>query len=149
MRGCQRRWNIANINTSVALQANSAWRCAPRPPTPSRCREKGPTVAAGTSLESKATVTRHWKDFKGKVQLAGLNLPPGFAFTTTDVPEGKTEAAIKLTVAANVPPGDYTVVLRGDAQVPFAREGGKGNPIVRVADPSTAMVVSVTPAVKK
>jgi hypothetical protein len=147
VRGCQRRWNIANINTSVALrQICLAVRA--QAPYGLRLQKQPLTVAAGASVEGKVTLVRHWNEFKGKVQLAGLILPPGFNFTTTELPEGKMEATIKLTVAANVPPGDYTIVLRGDAQVPFAREGGKGTPIVRVADPSTPMVVSVTAAKK-
>ena len=33
------------------------------------------------NMAPKATVRRHWPDFKGKVQLNGLNLPPGFMRT--------------------------------------------------------------------
>ena len=51
-----------------------------------------------------------------------MNLPPGFRVAATEVPTEKTETPIKLTVAANVPPGQYTMALRGDAQVPFARD---------------------------
>lgn len=148
VRGCQRRWNIANINTSVALRQICV---AVRGEAPYELRlpTQKQTVAAGDTLESTVTLVRHWADFKGKVQVAGLVLPPGFAVTKAEVPEGKTEAAIKLSVASNVPPGEYTVVLRGDGQVPFVRDAAKGRGVVRVADPSTGMVVSVTAAVKK
>jgi hypothetical protein len=65
------------------------------------------------------------------------------------LPAGKTEAVVKLTVAGNVPPGTYSVVVRGDAQVLFSRDpkGDKRN--VRVADPSTPLTVVVTPPKKK
>jgi hypothetical protein len=50
----------------------------------------------------------------------------------------------------DVPPGEYSVVLRGDAQVPFNRDPAAANrPLVRVADPSTPWAVTVTPARKK
>src|SRR5262249_37147468 len=108
------------------------------------------TVAAGATLEAKVTVHRHWPGFTGKVQLSGLNLPPGFRVAATEVPTGKTGATVKLTVAPNVPPGEYTVVLRRDAQGPFSRDPAATNrPLVRVADPSTPWTVTVTPARKK
>src|SRR5262249_25783881 len=108
-----------------------------------------PTVAAGGTLEAKVTVARHWPDFKGKVQLAGLGLPPGFGFAATDLGGEKGEAGVKFTVAGSVPPGTYTLVLRGDAQVPFNRDPAATNkPNVRVADPSTPLTVVVRPASK-
>jgi hypothetical protein len=80
----------------------------------------------------------------------GLNLPPGFRVAATEVPAGKAEATVKPTVAANLPPGEYTVVLRGDAQVPFSRDpAATSRPLVRVADPSTPWTVTVTAARKK
>ena len=75
-------------------------------------------------------------------------LPPGFSFATTNIAANNTETALKINVAANVPPGDYTVVLRGDAQVPFNRDPtATSRPNVRVADPSTPMRVQVLPKV--
>ena len=84
-------------------------------------------------------------DFKGKVQLTGLNLPPGFGMATMEIPADRAEATAKLTVAGNVPPGAYSVVLCGNAQTPFSRDPKAANkPNVRVADPSTPLVVVVT-----
>jgi hypothetical protein len=77
-------------------------------------------------------------------------LPPGFSFATTDIGADQTEAKIKLNVAANVPPGEYSVVVRGDAQVPYNRDAkAAARPNVRVADPSTPLLVQVLPMVKK
>ena len=82
--------------------------------------------------------------------MIGLNLPPGFSFATTSVIAGQTQAAIKISVAANVPPGEYSVVLRGDAQVPYARDPmATARPNVRVADPSTPLRVAVLPKAEK
>jgi hypothetical protein len=94
-------------------------------------------------------VARHWSDFKGKVKLNGLNLPPGFTLATTDVAADKSEAMLTFKVAANVPPGEYSVVVRSDAQVPYNRDAAAASrPNVRVADPSTPMTVTVTAAKK-
>jgi hypothetical protein len=149
VRPVQRRWPVANINTSVMLRQ---FCLAVRGQAPYAVQLPGEklTVAAGSSLETSAKVVRHWPDFKGKVQLTGLNLPPGFSFATTDIAAGQSEAMIKLNVAANVPPGEYSVVLRGDAQVPYNRDPkAAARPNVRVADPSTPFLVQVLPAEKK
>jgi hypothetical protein len=149
VRCSQRRWNIANINTSrvcrsICLAVRSA------APYSLKMPEEKAEVAAGGSFETKVKLERLWPDFTGKVQLIGLNLPPGFNLPTTELPAGKSEVALKFSVAGNVPPGTYSVVVRGDAQVPFRRDskgGDKRN--VRVADPSTPLTVVVTAPKKK
>jgi hypothetical protein len=148
VRCAQRRWPIANINTcrvcreiclAVRTQAPYGLTAAAEPVS----------VPAGGTAEAKVTVDRHWPDFQGKVQLTGLNLPPGFAVPTTDMPSDRKEAEVKLSVAANVPPGTYSIVFRGDAQVPFSRDGKSAKANVRVADPSTPLTVVVTAPAKK
>jgi hypothetical protein len=148
VRCAQRRWAIANINTSRVCRTICL---AVRSQAPYRLKmpDEKHEVAAGESLEARIKVERLWPDFKGKLQIIGLNLPPGFNLATTDLPADKTEVALKLTVAGNVPVGTYSVVVRGDAQVPFARDGQTGKKNVRVADPSTVLTVLVTAAKKK
>ena len=144
----RRRWAIANINTSRGSR-EIALAVRPQAPYALRASSGSLSVAAGGTLETKVSVERYWPDFKGKVQVNGLNLPPGFGFNTTEVAEGQTDASIKMTVANNVPPGDYTVNLRGDAQVPFSPDPkATSKPNVRVADPSTPFTVTVTAAKK-
>jgi hypothetical protein len=149
VRCSQRRWPIDNINTSVAVrQISLAIRS--QAPYALKLPEKKIAVAAGKEVEFPVTLTRYWPDFNGKVQITGLNLPPGFEFATKDIPAEKTVLQAKLKVAANVPPGDYSVVLRGDAQVPFNRDPkAAARPNVRVADPSTPMIVVVNAEGKK
>lgn len=148
VRCAQRRWAIANINTSrVCREICLAVRS--QAPFGLKTQAEASTVAAGTTFEARVAVQRHWPDFKGKVQLNGLNLPPGFNIGATDLPADRNEVSVKVAVAGNVPPGTYTVVLRGDAQVPFNRDPAAANkPNVRVADPSTPLTVIVTSAKK-
>lgn len=148
VRCAQRRWAIANINTcrvcrEVCLAVRSEAPYGIHTPT------EGLTVPAGGTDGAKVTVARHWPDFRGKVQLTGLNLPPGFGVAATEVPPDRTEATVKLTVAGNVPPGIYSIVLRGDAQVPFSRDKGGTKTNVRVADPATPLTVTVLAAARK
>jgi hypothetical protein len=149
VRSAQRRWAINNIDTArvcrdfcLAVRPAAAYGLkAPAEPL---------TVAVGGSVEAKVTVERRWADFKGKVQLTALEPPPGINLSATDVPPDKSEAVVKLTVGTNVPPGTYSLVLRGDAQVPFNRDPmAASKPNVRVADPSTPLTVTVMPAAKK
>jgi hypothetical protein len=149
VRCAQRRWPIANINTSIEVR-EICLAVRTTAPYGIRLPAEKLSVRAGETLEAKATVVRHWPDFKGKVQLNGLNLPSGFALATTDIAADKDETLVKIKVAANVLPGDYSVVLRGDAQVPFAADPkSTARPLLRVADPSTALIVTVMAAVKK
>jgi hypothetical protein len=149
VRCAQRRWPIANINTSLEVR-EICLAVRSTAPYGLRLPEDKLTVPAGEILEVKATVARHWPDFQGKVQLNGLNLPPGFQLTTAAIAADKDNAPIKIKVAANVPPGDYSIVLRGDTQVPFSPDPKvTSRPLVRVADPSTPLTVTVTVAQKK
>jgi hypothetical protein len=149
VRCAQRRWPIANINSSLEVR-EICLAVRSTAPYGLRLPAEKLTVSAGETLEAKATVARHWPEFKGKVTLNGLNLPPGFTLATTDIPADQDSAALKLKVAANVPQGDYSIVVRGDAQVPFAADvKAPTRPMVRVADPSTPMTVAVTAPLKK
>jgi hypothetical protein len=149
VRWAQRRWALNNIDTARVCR-DFCLAVRPTAPYGLKAQVEPLTVAAGGTVEARVTVERRWPDFKGKVQLTGLELPPGFSVPATDVPPEKGEATVKLAVNATVPPGTYSVVLRGDAQVPFNRDPmPPGKPNVRVADPSTPLTVTVTPPVKK
>jgi len=148
VRCVQRRYATPNVNTSVAVRL-ICLAVRSKAPYGLALQETPVTIAAGGSGEALVTVARYWAHFKGKVQLSGLNLPPGFNMPTVDLPADTSEVKIKLSVAANVPPGAYSVAVRGDAQVPYNRDPAAANrPNVRVADPSSPMHIIVTPAVK-
>jgi hypothetical protein len=142
VRSCQRLWPIANLNhCRAAREICLAIRSTA--PYGLKAVAGQPEVKAGATAEIKVIAERHWPNFKGKIQLTGSNLPPGFNIATADVPDGQTEATVKIAVAGNVPPGFYSVVLRGDAQVPYNRDP-KANPSnVRVADPSVPLALRV------
>lgn len=149
VRCSQRRWPIDNINTS-RMTRDICLAVRPRAPYGLKTPVEPLTVAAGAAFDAPVKIDRLWPDFKGKVQLTGLNLPPGFNVPTTDLPADKTEVVVKVAVAGNVPPGTYTVNLRGDAQVPYSKDPkATSKPNVRVADPATPLTVVVTAAAVK
>jgi hypothetical protein len=148
VRWSQRRWNIDNINTSrVCREVCLAVR--PGAPYGLKAAEGLISAVAGTTVETRVIAKRLAPEFNGKIQLTGLNLPPSFEVSTSEVPPGKSDTIVKLAVARNVPPGSYSIVLRGDAQVPFSKDPMAPNkPNVRVADPSVPLTVLVRAATK-
>lgn len=149
VRCSQRRWPIDNINTS-RMTREICLAVRAKAPYALKTPVEPITVQAGSAFDAKVTIDRLWPDFKGKVQITGLNLPPGFNVPTTDLPADKNDTIVKIAVANNVPPGTYTVNLRGDGQVPFNKDAkAASKPNTRVADPATPLTVVVTPAAKK
>jgi hypothetical protein len=149
VRWSQRRWNIDNIDTSrVCREICLAVR--PGAPYALKMPDDQISVAAGATGETRVVAERLAGDFKGKIHLSGLNSPPGFEIAATELPADKTEVMVKIAIASNVPPGTYSLVLRGDAQVPFNRDSASPNRTnVRVADPSEPLTVVVTEARRK
>lgn len=144
VRCSQRRWAIANVNTSrVCREVCLAVR--PAAPYGLKTADAPLSVTAGGEFTAKIGVERRWPDFKGKVQLTGLNLPPGFNLAATDLPADAAEVTVKISVAANVPPGTHSLTMRGDAQVPFQRTANTAKTNVRVADPAPPLTVVVVP----
>jgi hypothetical protein len=136
----QRRWAIDNISTSrVCREVCVAVRQGA--PYGVRLAEASKGVQGGTAT-LRATVRRS-AGFKGKVQLTGLNLPPGFSLATAEIPEGKDAAEARLKIQPNVPAGAYTIVLQGDAQVPVDKK------TVRVASPTAPVTITVEAMPKK
>ena len=101
---------------------------------------------------------RYWADFKSPVAvtLAIPGFTPGqqgqqppqnqlITVAAVTIAADKTEVAAVIDVKAAVPPGAYTVVLRGTATVQFAKEPGKAKANAQVAIPATPVVVTVLP----
>jgi hypothetical protein len=111
--------------------------------------DKPVQILQGAAAETKVHVTRRG-DFKDAVRVAAWKPPAGFEVVADEVPAGKGEVAVKIAVAAETPPGTYSLVLRGDAQVPFSPDPkATEKPNVRVADPATPLLVIVAAPLKK
>lgn len=103
---------------------------------------------AGQKVELTVAVDRLWPDFKGAVTLIPLGFPGAIQMGTVVVPEGKTEATVTLTLQPGAKPGEYTLPVIGQGQVPFGKDASKkANTLVPT--PSRPMTLIVKPAVKK
>jgi hypothetical protein len=146
----QRRWGEGNGNGASRACREVCLAVRGQAPYGLKVPGEKVQVTAGTAVETKVAVVRHWSDFKDRIQISGWKLPPGFDVAAAEIPVGKGEVPVKITVPAEVPPGSYSVILRGEAQVPFQPDPNvKEKPNVRVADPAPPLLVTVMAPVKK
>ncbi len=111
-----------------------------------------PAVAQGAPAQITLKVTRDNADLKNPltVQATATELPQGFTVNNNqplNIAPDKNDATLAVVVAPTVPPGTYTIVLRGSTPIPFNKEK-KGNkqPInfVEFSSPVTLTVLPKT-----
>jgi hypothetical protein len=105
-------------------------------------------IEAGKKVDLKLQLNRHWPDFKGPVNLLPLSVPGPMQLGQAMIGEGKTEAILPLNIGAGTRPGEYTLVVTGQAQVPFARDPKSGPKPTLVSEPSHPITLVVTPPKK-
>jgi len=103
-------------------------------------------VPAGGKVEAKVMLNRLWPDFKGKVTVQPLGFPGQFQLGNFDISEGQTEAALVIAVQPNTAPGEYTLTLQCQAQVPFSKDAdATSRPNTLVTLPSQPVTIRVVP----
>jgi hypothetical protein len=95
-------------------------------------REQGPydlqidppmiTGQAGSPAALTLKLRRLWADFKGAVTIQPHEFPGQFQLGNFDIAAEQTEAALSINVQQGTAPGDYTLCLMGQAQVPFNKD---------------------------
>lgn len=106
-------------------------------------------VEAGQKLELPVRITRAWPDFKGPVTLIPLGFPGPITAGTVVVAEGKADGTVTLQTQPGTRPGEYTLSLTGQGQVPFGKDPAKPKANTLVAVPSRPVTVVVRPPAKK
>ena len=102
-------------------------------------------VEAGKPAEARLRLTRRWDDFKNNVTIQPLAFPGNFQLSNTDFVGDQTELTLPITVQNGTRPGDYTLVVLGQAQVPFNKDAAaKDRPKTLVSLPSRPLTLSVT-----
>lgn len=108
------------------------------------------TVESGKKAELKLVAARHWPEFKEKITVIPLAFPGNFNFGNFDLPAALTEAALVIDVQANTRPGDYTLSVLGQAQVPYNKDPkAPQKPNTLVSMPSLPVTITVTAPEKK
>jgi hypothetical protein len=119
--------------------------CAVREGAPFLLSARPESIVAGPGgqLELNVEVERR-AGFDEAVQVAATDLPPNLpAANATIAKEAKT-AVLKLAVPANVPPGNYTILLRGTGAFPFNKDpNAKDKPKINITAPSNPVSLTV------
>jgi hypothetical protein len=110
--------------------------------------EESVAIVAGQKAEATIQLKRLWPEFNEQVSLQGFALPNQIKLNLPQIGPGANEAKIGFEVQANTPPGDYTVTILGQAQVPFAKDATKGKSNTLVTLASRQITVTVTAPTK-
>ncbi len=149
VRPYSRVWNSTDLNSSRPtrdLVVAIAGEQAPFALTPV---VETLEVEAGKKAEVVVKADRLWPDAKGAVTLIPLSLPNPIKMGTATVAADKGEVTVTFEVAANAKPGEYTVVVTGQMQVPFAKDPKAAKPNTLVPLPSRPIRLVVRDGPKK
>jgi hypothetical protein len=102
----------------------------------------------GDKVTVPLKIDRLWPDFKGPININALGLPTGMTFNNNNAPMAvpAEKASLVLVIGPTVAPGNYTVVFRGTAQIPYSKDPmAKQKPNVNIALPATPVTITVVP----
>lgn len=108
------------------------------------------TVEAGKPLELKLQGLRLWPEFTGEIGYQPTAFPNGFQLNNGTIGSGTGEVPITITTQPGMRPGTYSLIIQGQAQVPFNKDpNAKERPNTLVALQSWPLTVTVTEPPKK
>ncbi|HET6878614.1 MAG TPA: PPC domain-containing protein [Pirellulales bacterium] len=103
---------------------------------------ENPTVEMNGKVELKLTSQRHWPECQAAIKVIGLGLPGGFQFPEREIAAGQNEGQFELQVG-NMRPGEYTITLLGQSQVPVKKDANSQPANTLVAIPCRPITVKV------
>lgn len=107
------------------------------------------TVEAGKGAEVRLLATRHGAGFDGNIDYQPLNFQGQFQMGNGTIPMGSTEKTVSIMVQPGTQPGDYSMTVLGQAQVPFHKDpAATDRPKTLVAMPSRPLTITVTAPAK-
>jgi hypothetical protein len=144
VRPYTRVWSEANIGSSRPMRelALAVRESAPFALTFAAERVE---VEAGKKATVKVHLERRWQDFKEKVSLLPIQPVGALRPAGAEVAAGGNEGTVTVDVPAGAPPGEYTLTMIGQAQVPFNKDpkaAQKPNTLVTL--PVRPMTIVVT-----
>jgi hypothetical protein len=107
------------------------------------------TIESGKKAELKLVATRLWPEFKEKITVIPLAFPGNFNFGSFDIAAGQGEAALTIDVQGGTRPGEYSLSVLGQAQVPYNKDASAAQkPNTLVSTPSLPVTITVTAPAK-
>jgi hypothetical protein len=110
-----------------------------------------PAVVQGDKATLKAKLTRISPDFKTPltVQVIPPQLPPGLSINNNQpitIAANAAEGTLPINVPPNLQPGEYTIVLRTQTQMPYNKDPmAKDKPNTLVVLPSAPVALTILP----
>ncbi len=148
VRPYTRVWNIANINSSrptreqlIAVRETAPYSLELVP--------NQIEIEAGKTAEVKVQAKRYWPEFKNAINLIPLSFKGNFQLPNTTIAADTNDVTIRITVQAGTRPGEYTMSVLGQAQVPFNKsKDAKDRPNTLVSMASRPVTINVIEAKK-
>ena len=115
-------WTDAGMNSSRPTR-ELALAIRPSAPFAMEFEKDVVEVAAGEKAEVKLRLTRHGADFKNEVTVLGTFVSRRIQSAQWQIRRGvNKEITLTIDVQNGRPPGDYTLAVLGQAQVPFNKD---------------------------
>jgi hypothetical protein len=94
-------------------------------------------VKATSKIALKLRVDRLWPNVKNPITVLPLSFPGSFQMSNVEVATDQSEISVTIDVQSGTPPGEYTLAVLGQAQVPSIKDTGvKQKPNTLVSLPS-------------
>ena len=104
-------------------------------------------VEAGKSVDLKLRLNRRITDWKNEVTIQALAFPGNFQMPNGSITGDQQDTVVTITVQKGTRPGQYTLALLGQSQVPFSKDPeAKDRPNTLVSLPSQPVTITVKPA---
>lgn len=143
VRSFTRVWNIANVSSSRPTRQH-ALAIRGLAPYSLRIEPDRIEVGSGKTAALKLVATRNWPEFTEKIRAIPLAFPGNFQMPEVEIPAGQTEAALAILVQGGTRLGDNTLVVQGQAQVPFDKDPqATDRPLTLVSMPSRPVTITV------
>ncbi|HVX14942.1 MAG TPA: PPC domain-containing protein [Pirellulales bacterium] len=141
VRPYTRVWTDANMGSSRPTRELAA-AIIEKAPYGLRAAPDRATVEMNNKLTIKVAVDRLWPEFQAAVKVIGLGLPGGFQFSEREIAAGQNEGEFELQVG-NMRPGEYTITLLGQGQVPVKKDATSQPANTLVAIPCRPLTITV------
>ena len=149
VRPYTRVWNQANISSSrpsreqlIAVRETAPYSLELVP--------NQIEIEAGTTAELKVQAKRYWPEFKNSINVIPLSFKGNFQMPNTTIAADTNDVTIRITAQTGTRPGEYTMSVLGQSQVPFNKaKDAKDRPNTLVSMASRPVTIKVTQPQKK
>jgi hypothetical protein len=140
-----------NIPTLSRLDRSLVLAVRPNCPYRLSARLDDSVIQQGGQAKLTVHLARRWSDVKAGLQAAPVDLPADVTVHNRQpltIPADKSEATVALTAGPKAVPGDYNLVMRGSAEIPFSKDPAtKNKPKVNVVQVAAPIVLTILPRI--